>query len=122
METSHTASTKPATIDEYLAPLDNDKRAALEHLRRTIHAAAPGAEECISYNIPGFRLDGKVFIWIGATAKHCAIYGVDGSLADQLTDYDTSGRGTVRFKPNEIPPDALLQKIIHTQIAKNATR
>ena len=122
MEAETGVNAKPTTVDEYLAPLDSDKRAALEHLRATIHAAAPGAEECISYNIPGFRLDGKVFIWIGATAKHCAIYGVDGSLSDELTNYDTSGRGTVRFKPNELPPDSLIQKIVDTQIAKNTQR
>ena len=40
---------KPQTIDEYLAGLPDDKRAALEKLRKTIRKAAPGAEECISY-------------------------------------------------------------------------
>ena len=39
---------KPKTIDDYLAALSNDKRAALERLRKTIRAAAPRAEECIS--------------------------------------------------------------------------
>jgi hypothetical protein len=43
---------KPQTIDEYLAALSGDKRAALERLRRTIQAAAPRAEEFISSQIP----------------------------------------------------------------------
>ncbi|MEX2307389.1 MAG: hypothetical protein WD738_07340 [Pirellulales bacterium] len=46
---------KPRTIDEYLAALSNDKRAALEKLRKTISAAAPQAEECISYQLAAFR-------------------------------------------------------------------
>jgi len=33
-------SAKPKTIDEYLAPLSNEKRAALEKLRRAIKSAA----------------------------------------------------------------------------------
>ena len=53
-------ATKPkagvSTVDEYLAGLSDDKRAALEKLRKTIRAAAPGAEECISYQLPAFRL------------------------------------------------------------------
>ena len=49
-------ATKPRNIDEYLAALPPDKRAALEKVRRAVHAAAPGAEECISYGMPAFRL------------------------------------------------------------------
>jgi hypothetical protein len=55
-------SAKPQTIDEYLAPLSNDKRAALEKLRRAIKSAAPKAEECISYQIPAFRLGGRLLV------------------------------------------------------------
>ena len=51
---------KVATHDNFLARLPADKRAVLEKLRRTIRAAAPGVEECISYHLPTFRLDGKV--------------------------------------------------------------
>ena len=40
------AASKPQTIDEYLAPLSDEKRAALEKLRTDIRAAAPKAEEC----------------------------------------------------------------------------
>ncbi len=53
---------KPKTIDDYLATVSDEKRAALEKLRKAIHAAAPGAEECISYQIPFFRLDGKFLV------------------------------------------------------------
>jgi len=42
-------------IDDYLATLSDDKRVALEKLRKAIRAAAPRAEECISYEIPAFR-------------------------------------------------------------------
>lgn len=64
-------STKPQTIDDYLAPLSSEKRAALEKLRRDIKSAAPKAEECISYDIPGFPLGGKLLVSFGAGANHC---------------------------------------------------
>jgi hypothetical protein len=35
----------PRTIDEYLAPVSNDMRAALEKLRRAIKSAAPKSED-----------------------------------------------------------------------------
>ena len=113
---------KPGTIDEYLASLSSDKRAALERLRKIIRAAAPGAEECISYQIPAFRLDGRGLVWFGAAANHCAIYGVVGADKGGLEDYDTSGRGTIRFRPDKPLPAALVRKLVKARIAKNAAR
>jgi uncharacterized protein YdhG (YjbR/CyaY superfamily) len=111
----------PKTIDEYLAALSDDKRAALERVREIIRAAAPRAEECISYQIPAFRLDGKCLIWFGAAANHCAIYGVEG-VDDELKDYDTSGRGTLRFQADKPLPATLIKKIVKARIAKNAAK
>ena len=64
-------ATKSSTIDEYFAALSDDKRAALEKLRKTIRAAAPDAEECISYGVPAFRHNGAL-VSFGAAANHCA--------------------------------------------------
>src|SRR3970282_2582696 len=90
-------SAKPQTIDEYLAPLSNEKRAALEKLRRAIKSAAPKAEECISYQIPAFRLGGRMLVAFGAAANHCAFYPMSSSTVeghkDELKDYETS-KGT----------------------------
>ena len=93
-------SAKPQTIDEYLAPLSNEKRAALEKLRRAIKSAAPKAEECISYGLAAFRLKGKFLVAFGAAMNHCAFY--PGALPvethkKELKAYDTS-KGTIRFQ------------------------
>ncbi len=114
----------PKTIDEYLAPLAADHRAALEKLRRDIHAAAPGVVECISYRIPGFRLDGRLLVSLGDAAKHCAFY--PGShpieaLAEELAAYDTS-KGTIRFPPDKPLPAALVRKIVAARIAESAPK
>ena len=71
----------PKTIDEYLAALSNDKRAALEKLRKTIKAAAPKAEECISYQLAPFR-QGGMLVAFGATANHCAFYLMSSSTVE----------------------------------------
>ncbi|HEV8233013.1 MAG TPA: DUF1801 domain-containing protein, partial [Gemmatimonadaceae bacterium] len=68
------AKSKPQNIDEYLASLNTKQRAALEKLRKAIKAAAPAAEECISYQLPSFRFGGKVIVWFGAATNHCAFY------------------------------------------------
>ena len=109
---------KPQSIDKYLAALSDDKRAALERLRKIIHAAVPRTEECISYDMPAFRLDGKCFVYFAAAAKHCSIYGIVGDHAELLKDYDTSGRGTIRFQPDHPLPAALVRKLVIARISK----
>jgi len=113
---------KPETIDEYLAGLSADKRAALEKLRRVIKAAAPKAEECISYQIAAFRQNGML-VGFGATEKHCAFYLMSSSTVaahkDELKDYDTS-KGTIRFQPDRPLPAALVRKLVRARLAENA--
>jgi uncharacterized protein YdhG (YjbR/CyaY superfamily) len=114
---------KAKTIDEYLAALSDDKRAALGKLRKAVKAAAPKAEECISYQLPAFRLDGKLLVAFGAAAKHCAFYLMSSSTAaahqDDLKGYDTS-KGTIRFQPNHPLPAALVRRLVKARIAENA--
>src|SRR5262249_61435296 len=92
MRTQPKIKGKPRTIDDYLAPLSKDKRDALRRLRMTIRAAAPRAQECISYGIPAFRLDGRMLVWFGASKSHCSFYpgGVVQEFQDELGDYDIS--------------------------------
>ncbi len=116
--------TKTKTIDEYLATLSDDQRAALEKLRKTIRAAAPNAEECISYQLPAFRQDGML-VAFGATANHCAFYLMSSSTVeahrDELKDYDTS-QGTIRFQADKPLPVALVRKLVKARIAENVGR
>ena len=116
---------KPKTIDDYLAGLNADKRAALERLRKVIRAAAPKAEECISYGLPAFRLNGKPLVAFGAAANHCAFYPMSGSMVEafkrELKAYDTS-KGTIRFQTDKPLPNALVRKLVRARIAANKQR
>jgi uncharacterized protein YdhG (YjbR/CyaY superfamily) len=110
---------KPKSHDAYLAKVSDDKRAALEKLRKTIKAAAPKAEECISYQLPAFRLKGKFLVAYGAAANHCAFYpgSVIEVLKDELKGYDTS-TGALRFPADKPLPAALVRKLVELRMAK----
>ena len=111
---------KPETTNAYLAALSDEKRRALEKLRQNIHTAAPKAEECISYGVPGFRLNGKLLVSYAVAAKHCAFYpgSIVKRFAKELKGYDTSGKGTIRFSADKPLPPALVRKIVKARIAQ----
>jgi uncharacterized protein YdhG (YjbR/CyaY superfamily) len=112
---------KPATIDAYLARVKGEKRAALDGLRKTIRAVVPRAEECISYTIPAFRLDGKIVAGFAATAQGCSYFPFSGStlrtLADELEDYDQT-KSSLHFDPARRLPVTLVRKLIKARIAE----
>lgn len=114
----------PETVDEYLAPLSDEKRTALQKLRLAIKAAAPKAEECISYRMPAYRMDGRMIVAFGAAANHCAFYAGSTPIeryASELEGYDTS-KGTIRFQPDDPLPPSLVRKLVKAQItAKTVT-
>jgi uncharacterized protein YdhG (YjbR/CyaY superfamily) len=116
------AKRKPRTIDEYLTQVQADQRAALKKLRQTILAVAPAAEQCISYGVPGFRLNGRSLVFFGAWANHCAFYpGSSAALKkfrNELRDFQVS-KGTIRFSAGKPLPAALVRKLVKARIAEN---
>src|SRR5213080_3344492 len=113
---------KSRTIDDYLAGVSPDERAVVQKLRETIHAIAPKAEDCISYGIPAFRLNGRSLVFFGAWANHCAFYpGSSATLKkfrNELRDFQTS-KGTIRFSPGNPLPVPLVRKLVKARIAEN---
>jgi len=114
---------KPKTVDDYLAHLNATQRAALEKLRQDIKGAAPSAEECISYNIPGYRLGSRLLISFGAAKNHCALYPGAHPIRvhkRELAVYDLS-TGTIRFPAEKPLPAAIVKKLVKTRIAEYST-
>jgi uncharacterized protein YdhG (YjbR/CyaY superfamily) len=110
------------TIDEYLSTVSEDKRTALEKLRLSIRSAAPKAEECIAYGIPGYRLNGYL-VGFGASKNHCSFYpgGIANGYAEELRNFETS-KGTIRFQPQHPIPTTLVKKLVKARVAQNEER
>lgn len=112
-----------ADIDAYLADIPANQRTALQTLRETILAVAPGAVECLSYGMPAFRVNGRVICYFAAAKAHCAFYpgGLMDEFTAELTDFSTS-KGTVRFQPDQPIPEPLLRRIIADCVARSSAR
>jgi uncharacterized protein YdhG (YjbR/CyaY superfamily) len=109
----------PGTIDEYLLTLDDRKRTALQELRETILGIIPNAEECISYGMPAFRLEGKVIAGFAAFTNHLSYLPHSGSvlseLSEELAGYKSTP-GSLHFPINRPLPKALVKKLIATRL------
>ena len=102
-------------VDGYLAALDEPKRGTLERLRETILEIVPDAEQCISYGMPAFKVEGKVGAGFAAFKNHLSYFPHSGSvlpeLSDDLAEYSTS-KGTLRFPIDSSLPKALVQQLV----------
>ena len=102
-------------VDRYLAALEEPKRSTLEALRRTILDIVPDVEQCISYGLPAFRLQGKVIAGFAAFKNHLSYLPHSGSvfpeLGDTIMHYKTSS-GALQFAIDTPLPKALVKKLI----------
>ena len=114
----------PKTVDEYMARVPPKFRTALQRLRKTIKAAAPDAEEVISYQMPAFRQDGML-VYYAAFKDHCSLFvasdQVRRQFAAELKPFET-GKGTLRFTPERPLPADLVTRIVKARVAENAAR
>jgi uncharacterized protein YdhG (YjbR/CyaY superfamily) len=122
MKSKVTKKAKAKTVSGYLASLSTENRAALNKLRKNIRAAVPGAEECISYQMPAFRFDGRMLVWYGAWENHCALYPGTSiePFKKALGRFDTGSKGTIRFQADDPLPTTLVRRLVKARIAQNA--
>lgn len=115
----------PASVEDYLAALPEESRAALEKLRKTIKAAAPEATETISYQMPAFKDQGRLLVSYAAFKNHCSLFpmsmGVIEAHREELEPYYAT-KGTIRFHADKPLPDALIEKLVKARIEENAAR
>jgi uncharacterized protein YdhG (YjbR/CyaY superfamily) len=112
---------KPKSVESYFESLTPEQRKALQKLRDTIAAAAPAAEDGITYSMPGFLLGGKGFVGYMAFKDHYSFFPMSPAAVDghrkELGDHVT-GKGTISFAFGERLPVTLIKKIVKTRLAE----
>jgi uncharacterized protein YdhG (YjbR/CyaY superfamily) len=108
-------------VDAYLAAIPHDKRIVLEKLRKTIKAAAPKAEEGISYQMPAFKYLGPL-VYFAAFKNHCSFFVGSKSIlktfGKELKAYEATG-ATIHFSVEKPLPAALVKKIVKARMREN---
>ena len=107
-------------VDQYIAVQPVAIQERLEKLRQTIKAAAPDAQEVISYNMPAYKLNGML-LYFAAHTNHIGLYPMAAGIEafkDELTKYETS-KGTVQFTYDRSIPIGLVKKIVKFRAQQN---
>ncbi len=114
---------KPRSVDAYFTSLEPARRAPLQKLRETIAAAAPRAEEGITYGMPGFLVDGRGLVGYMAFDRHYSFFPMSPAAVDahrdELGDLVT-GKGTISFEYGRRLPVTLVKKVVKTRLAEVA--
>ena len=109
----------PREIDRYLATLDEPKRSTLEALRKSILEVVPDAEQCISYGVPAFKVQGTTVAGIAAFKQHLSYLPHSGSvlpaLADDVSRYEMT-KGSLHFAIDKPLPKRLVNKLVTTRM------
>jgi uncharacterized protein YdhG (YjbR/CyaY superfamily) len=112
-------------IDQYLARLDEPKRSTLEVLRKSILEVVPEADQCISYGMPAFKVQGKTVAGFAAFKHHLSYLPHSGSvlpaLADDVARYEKS-KGSLHFAIDKPLPKRLVKKLLTTRMRQLGLR
>lgn len=111
---------KAKSVDEYIAAFPKKTQAFLKQMRTTIKKAAPTSEEVISYNMPGYKLQG-VLVYFAGYENHIGFYATptgNSAFEKELSVYKT-GKGSVQFPLDKPLPIALITKIVKYRVKQN---
>ena len=108
------------SVDDYIATFPADVQTVLQAVRDTIHAAAPDAQESISYQIPTFSIGGRPVVYLAGWKKHISLYPIpelDETLEPQVAPY-LSGKGTAKFLLAKPIPHELITALVQRLVAR----
>ena len=111
------------SIDEYIAAFPEAVQKLLMEMRANIKAAAPEAEEKISYQMPTFYLKGNL-VHFAAYKKHIGFYPTSSGIAafqQQLAAYKSS-KGAVQFPLDQPIPYELVAEIVQFRVRENLAK
>jgi len=108
-------------VDEYISMHPEEVQNILQRIRKTIRGSAPKAEEAISYQMPAFKLNGRILVWFAAFKNHIAFFPTASgkeAFSKELSKYK-GGKGTVQFPLDKPIPYDLVRLIVEFRVKEN---
>ena len=117
-------------IGAHLATLPQPQRDTLTALRATLRDLLPDAEECLSYDMPCFKVGGVAVAGFDGFRKHCSYFPHSGDVLTKVSGIPAwctvASKGTLQFPVDRPLPKTLVRKLIRARLdeiaAKDASR
>ena len=119
------AKTNFQSVDEYIASLPPETHTALRRVRAILRKALPKSTEGISYQIPVYKLDGKMVLYFAGFKSHYSIYPATARLLKEMKKELTPhlhSKATLRFSYEGKVPAALITRIAKARAAEALDR
>ncbi len=107
-------SPKPESIEAYITTFPSDVQIILQEVRATIMTSAPDAQECISYGMPAYKMNGKPLVYFAGYKNHVGFYATPTgheAFQKELSIYK-QGKGSVQFPIDKPMPIKLIKDIV----------
>lgn len=114
------ATSKPTTVDEYIAQAPIATQDKLKELRACLQKAAPHAKEILKWGKPAFEAEYILFVY-AASANHVSLHPtlqVITEFKDALKDYKTSDN-TVQFPLDKALPLELITRMAELRVEQS---
>jgi uncharacterized protein YdhG (YjbR/CyaY superfamily) len=110
--------TKPESVEAYVATLADDRRTRIEALRRTVRAAAPAADEVITYDMPGLKVGSRFLVSFAAYKRWDSLFPASRFVLDAIPEAQpyAKGRGTFQFPAAQPLPLDLIDRIVRVRV------
>lgn len=103
----------PNSVEEYISSCPLEAQEGLSRMRKLIKAAAPEAEEKISYGMPYYGYKGRL-AYFKLNKKHIGLYippPIIENFTSKLDGYKTA-KSTIQFPLSQKLPENLITELI----------
>lgn len=114
---------KTDNIDLYINAFPSDVQERLRKIRDVVRAAAPDAEEKISYGMPAFAQNG-ILVYFAAFKNHIGFYPTPSGIAAFSGELSgcKNARGSVQFPLDRPLPLDLIRRIVLFRVRENTAK
>jgi len=104
-------------VEKYLSTVPEPERLALERIRKIVHETVPGAEEVMTYGMPGFKYQGKYLVSFAAFRDHLSLFpgAFPDKFRDELKDF-TLSKGTIQFTLDHPVPEPIIKELLENRV------
>jgi uncharacterized protein YdhG (YjbR/CyaY superfamily) len=101
-------------VEKYIKQFPEKVQIRLNEVRNVILEAVPEVSESTAYQMPAYRLNGKVLVYFAGCKNHIGLYATQTGhtkFASELSVYK-HGKGSVQFPNNQPLPLDLIKRIV----------